>query len=162
MTYRILTVCTGNICRSPMAEAMIRRALEDAGVDDVDVDSAATSAWEVGNPIDRRAGALLTERGYDASTHVARRLERSWLTDRDLVLVMDHDHYDELMAMEPSAEEREKIRLMREFDPDADPDGDLGIRDPWYGGAEDFETTYALIDGALPGIVDHVRAQHTD
>jgi protein-tyrosine phosphatase len=75
MTYRILTVCTGNICRSPMAEYLLREAVADAGLEDrIEVESAGTTGWEAGSPIDPRAGQLLAGRGIDARGH------RAWTT----------------------------------------------------------------------------------
>lgn len=155
MTYRILTVCTGNICRSPMAEFQLRAALEEAGLGDrVDVASAGTTSYEEGNPVDPRAGALLREHGTDPSAHRARAVTREELSRADLVLALDHDH---VRPLERLSGERlgERIRMLRSFDPQAGED--LGIRDPWYGGDEDFETTYTQVDAALPGLVEHVR-----
>ena len=98
MTYRICFVCTGNICRSPMAEAVMRGLLEAQGLDgQVEVDSAGTTSWHVGAPADRRALAALHAAGYDGSTHRARAFERSWLADRDLAnlkLGERHDHFE--------------------------------------------------------------------
>ncbi|MGO2048462.1 MAG: low molecular weight phosphotyrosine protein phosphatase, partial [Brachybacterium tyrofermentans] len=90
MTYRILTVCTGNICRSPMAEYALREAAQQAGLgDEVEVSSVGTTREEVGNPIDRRAGELLRRHGIDPSAHRARHLSDQELEDADLVLALD-------------------------------------------------------------------------
>ena len=98
--YRICFVCTGNICRSPMAEAVMRGLLEEAGLDHaVEVDSAGTTSWHVGDPADRRALTALRVGGYDGSAHRARAFERSWLADRDLVVALDAGHLDELRAL---------------------------------------------------------------
>ena len=83
---RVVFVCTGNICRSPMAELMLARAFADAGMgDDVAVDSAGTTDWEAGRPIDERAAAKLTELGIDSHGHRARRFEQEWYGERDLI-----------------------------------------------------------------------------
>lgn len=154
MPYRVLTVCTGNICRSPMAEYLLREAFVQAGLDDrVDVDSVGTTSWEEGERIDPRAGSLLAARGIDASDHRARHMTPADLHAADLILALDEDHVGPLRRTAGAA--RDRIHLIREFDPAAH--GDLGIRDPWYGVEDDFASAAALIDAAVPGIVDHVR-----
>ena len=91
--FHITVVCTGNICRSPMGEVILRDLFEEAGLGDaVTVDSAGTTRWEVGSPMDRRAAAELRRRGYDGSAHVARQFEPDWLPTADLVLAADAGH----------------------------------------------------------------------
>lgn len=156
MTYRIVTVCTGNICRSPMAEYLIARALQEEGLDDaVEVTSGGTTSWEEGEPIDPRAGALLRARGIDPSSHRAKQVGPRQLQQADLVLALDHDHLGPLRR-QGGKDVTGRTHLLREFDPDAG--DDLGIRDPWYGDREDFESAAHMIDAAVPGIVDHVRS----
>ncbi|MFC3300439.1 low molecular weight phosphotyrosine protein phosphatase [Arthrobacter agilis] len=158
--YRIVTVCTGNICRSPMAELMLTRAFSEAGMaEEVVVDSAGTTGWEAGRPIDERAAAKLTELGIESHLHRARQFEPSWYRERDLVLALDLDHYRELRTAAPDADTRDRIHLLREFDPtttDTDLE-ELGIYDPWYGDARDFEATWTLVAGAVDGVVRFVR-----
>ncbi len=160
MSYRILTVCTGNICRSPMAEVMIREAA-DALDADVAVDSAAITGWETGSGMDERALATLREHGSSGGTDIrARKVTDSDFADNDLILAMDTDHYRFLRATAPDAAAKEKVRMFRSFDPrvaDAGVD-EQGIADPWYGGDEDFETTWQEIDAAIPGILRHAQA----
>lgn len=162
--FRILTVCTGNICRSPMAAYLLRQAVQDAGISDVEITSAATSDWETGNPIDARAAALLTRRGIETSSHVARQFMASDFDEVDLVLALDTDHYTHLRRLATSDTARAKIRMLRSFDPDAAQEAPArqGIYDPWYGDDADFETTYQLIAAALPGLVQHIRNQTAD
>lgn len=156
MTYRILTVCTGNICRSPMAEHALRRALEDAGLGDrVEVASVGTSGWEVGNPIDPRAGDLLRRHGIPTDAHRARRMDEAELQAADLVLALDHDHVGPVRRALGERRAEETVRMVRDFAPDAVED--TGIRDPWYGDESDFDLAWEQIDEALPGIVAHVR-----
>ena len=89
MTYQIVTVCTGNICRSPMAEYALRQALEEEGLADrVEVASVGTSGWEIGNPVDSRAGALLARHGLDAGSHRARQMDAAELERADLILTL--------------------------------------------------------------------------
>ncbi|ASK66768.1 protein tyrosine phosphatase [Brachybacterium avium] len=157
MTYRILTICTGNICRSPMAEYAVREALEQAGLaEHVEVTSAGTSGWEVGNPIDPRAGELLRRHGIEPGDHRARQMDTDELQEADLVLTLDHDHVDPVRRVLGAARAEETVRMVRDFAPHSVED--TGIRDPWYGDESDFDTAWEQIDEALPGIVDHVRS----
>ncbi|WP_207344931.1 low molecular weight protein-tyrosine-phosphatase [Arthrobacter sp. E3] len=156
--FRIITVCTGNICRSPMAEFMLADAAEKAGLDLV-VDSAGTSAWEIGNPIDARAKAILARHGIVTPAHTARKFKPSWFAERDLILALDTDHYEDLRALAPNKEAAGKVRMLRSFDPDvahSEP-AQQGIYDPWFGNAKDFEVSWDLISAAIPGILAHAR-----
>lgn len=157
MTYRILTVCTGNICRSPMAEYALREAVEAEGLaGEVEIASAGTTGWESGNPIDPRAGALLREHGIDPSGHRARRMDPEELRSADLVLALDHDHVDPIRSVLGAHRAAETLRMVRDFAPE--PVEDTGIRDPWYGDESGFELTWEQITEAVDGILDHVRA----
>ena len=156
MTYRILTVCTGNICRSPMVEYALREAVTAAGLGDrVEVSSAGTTGEEDGNPIDPRAGSLLRRHGLDPSGHRARRVTREDLAASDLVLALDHDHVGPLRRLGGEVLE-DSLHMVRDFD--ADDVEDTGIRDPWFGDASGFETVWTQIDRALDGILERVRA----
>ncbi|PMC74442.1 low molecular weight protein-tyrosine-phosphatase [Brachybacterium sp. UMB0905] len=156
MTYRIITVCTGNICRSPMAEYALRAALADAGLDEqVEVESVGVSEWEVGNPVDPRAGALLERHGIDASAHRARAMDAEDLRAADLVLALDHDHVGPLQQALGEERAARTLRMVRDFAPGHVED--TGIRDPWYGTEADFELAWDQIDEAIPGILEQVR-----
>ena len=159
--YSIVAVCTGNICRSPMAEFALRRAFEAAGLAErVRIDSAGVSDEELGNPVDPRAGDVLRREGLDASRHTAQVFDPVRFDDRDLVLALDVVHWRRLRALAPDGSAA-KVRLLREFDPAVEDleHGDLGIYDPWYGGPEDFETTYGMIAAAVPGVVRAVARE---
>ena len=159
--YRVIVVCSGNICRSPMAEFLLRERFEQAGLGDrVSVDSAGTTSWEVGNPADRRTLSVLERRGHEdfgGREHVARKFEREWLDERDLVLAADSGHVADLRRLARSEEQRDKVRLLREFDPDARAAGELEMDDPWYGDDAAFDQTYEEVMAAAEGIVEHVR-----
>ena len=158
MTYRILAICTGNICRSPMAEFAVREALEQAGLGEhVEVASAGTSGWEVGNPIDRRAGELLRRQGIATDDHRARQMDDAELQAADLVLTLDHDHVAPVRRALGTTQADETVRMVRDLAPH--PVEDTGIRDPWYGDESGFLTAWEQIDEALPGIVEHVRSE---
>ncbi len=161
MTYRITCVCLGNICRSPMAEAVLRQRLESAGLaHDVVVDSAGTGGLHAGDDADPRARATLTAAGYDLS-HSARRFEPGWLESSHLILAMDTDNYDALLELaERHDMPADHIRLLRSFDPAAAPGAE--VPDPYYGGADGFDDVLAMIERAADGVLAHVRAGLSD
>ncbi|AKK11547.1 low molecular weight protein-tyrosine-phosphatase [Corynebacterium uterequi] len=146
-------VCLGNICRSPMAEVIVRAALADAGLgDDVAVTSSGIGSWHVGQPADRRAVAELAAAGYDGSACRAETLsERTFAAD--LIVALDTGHRSELIAR---GADPAKVRLLRDFDPSAGEDA--SVADPYYGGAEGFALTRTHIEAAAPGLVDWARA----
>ncbi len=159
--YRIITVCTGNICRSPMAELMLADAFTAACLTGAVVDSAGTTSYEAGRPIDPRAARKLMAHGIASQSHIAREWRAEWFASRELILALDVDHYGWLRQAAPDPRSMDKVRMLRSFDP-AVAGRDLldqGIEDPWFGGHIDFENTWDLIRAAVPGIVAHVRAE---
>jgi protein-tyrosine phosphatase len=152
MPYRVTFVCTGNICRSPMAEHVFRRHAEDDGLD-VEVDSSGTGRWHVGDAADERTVATLRRAGY-RSSHRARQFEAGWFDRYDLIIALDQGHQADLLRMAPDGEVRGKIRRLREFDPEA---RDLDVADPYYGRASGFEEVREQIEAAVPGLIDHIR-----
>lgn len=161
--YRICVVCSGNICRSPMGEVVLRRAFEDAGLADrVVVDSAGTGSWHVGDGADPRTVAALQRRGYDGSAHRAKQWDPEWLAGRDLVLVADAGHRRGILAEAAREAGADHVRFVRAFDPDVDPDGpakDLDLADPYYGDDDVFDACLDQVVRAAPGVVEHVRTQ---
>jgi protein-tyrosine phosphatase len=161
--YRIVFVCSGNICRSPMADVITRSLLAKAGLDvDVEVDSAGTGDWHVGDGADRRTVRALAEHGYDGSAHRAREFDRAWFAERDLVLVADRGHERQLRAWAPDEAARAKIKLLREFDPQAVADGTLELDDPWYGDRAAFERCLVEVERACAGLVDWLATREPD
>ncbi|WP_291887826.1 low molecular weight protein-tyrosine-phosphatase [Cellulomonas sp.] len=164
--FRVMTVCTGNICRSPMAEIVLRERFAAAGLADaVLVDSSGISDEEHGRPIDRRARAVLVEHGYPAGDgHRARQVGATDLPGHDLVLAMTSVHARSLRRLAGSPEVADRVVMYRTFDPAApvvapgQPEHVLDIDDPWYGGREDFEACLAQVEAAADGVVEHVRA----
>ncbi|MFC8731011.1 low molecular weight protein-tyrosine-phosphatase [Luteimicrobium sp. NPDC057192] len=174
--YRVMTVCTGNICRSPMAEVVLRDRFDAAGLrDQVLVDSTGVSDEEQGRPMDRRAVAVLEAHGYDlaalagpAGPHRARQVRASDLAARDLVLPMTvlHAHAVRRLEHGTTGGDGLVVRLYRTFDPSApdvdvdSPDGyRLDIDDPWYGDREDFEACLAQLEAGADGVVAYVEGE---
>jgi protein-tyrosine phosphatase len=153
--YRITFVCTGNICRSPMAEAVFRAHAEEEGLD-VEVDSSGLGPWHVGEAADARTVAALRRAGY-RSAHIARQFEPEWFDRYDLIVALDAGHLEELRRLAPDGAAAAKVRLLREFDPAA-AGGDLDVPDPYYGGEAGFAEVLELIEAAVPGLIEVVRA----
>ncbi len=153
---RVVVVCLGNICRSPMAAAVFRSRIADAGLSDVvEVDSAGTAGWHVGGPADARAAATLERHGYD-TTHTARQLGAHDLADHDLILVADDSNHTDVTDLARTPDEVAKIAMIRSFDPTAD--ADATIPDPYYGDGDGFEQVLGMIERAADGFVAQVRA----
>lgn len=151
--WHVTFVCTGNICRSPIAEKVFAHEVERAGLADrVRVTSAGTGDWHVGDTADPRAVALLTEHGY-RDAHVARQVDDELLA-ADLIVALDEGH---LRALRRIAPEPERVLLLRSFDPAAPPDA--GVPDPYFGGAEGFTEVLAMTRAAMPGLLEYVKAQ---
>ena len=155
---RICFVCTGNICRSPSAEVVLRARLAEAGwADRVVVDSAGTGPWHAGNDMDPRAREALVRRGYAPPVHVAKQFGAGDFADRDLVIALDGGHRARLgqlarLADDPS-DATASISLLRGFDPVAVAAGELDIEDPYYDGEAGFDAVLAHIEAACAGLV---------
>jgi protein-tyrosine phosphatase len=147
---RILFVCTGNICRSPTAEGMMRAKLQKAGLADrVEVDSAGTTDYHVGAPPDDRSQAHALKRGYDLSTLRARQVAQPDFSRFDLILGMDRRNLDWLREACPP-ELRDRVRLLVDFARRSHPGH---VPDPYYGGARGFEQVLDLLDDACDGLL---------
>ena len=149
---KVVFVCWGNICRSPIAERVAQRSAERAGLTEVEFTSAATSSEELGNPMDPRAAQVLRGSGYASDNHVAHRISADELADADLVIAMEDVHVDRLRRLAPDAE---NVYLLSEFDPAAEPGS--GLIDPWYGPDSGFSDTLAAVEAAIPGVLERVR-----
>jgi protein-tyrosine phosphatase len=156
--YAICVVCLGNICRSPMAEVVLSDEFGKAGLaGKVTVNSAGTGDWHIGEPMDARARAELTGRGYDGSGHQARQIQRSWLDDYDLVLAMDRRNLANLQRMAAgNAELDGRIRLMLSFDPDSAEGAE--VPDPYGGRPGEFAEVFELVQVAAQNLAARLAA----
>ncbi len=149
---KILMVCTGNICRSPMMERVAAAYAAREGID-VRINSGGTSNEEASNPIDHRARRVLERSGYDAGNHRAHQVTAREVAESDLVIAAEDHHRQRLLRLAPEAD----VRLLSSFDPDL-PAG-TGLPDPWYGPPEDFDETLMAIEAAMPGLMAHLATR---
>jgi protein-tyrosine phosphatase len=167
-SFLVTVVCSGNICRSPIAEQVLRNALAQAGLaEQVRVSSAGTGDWHVGQGADATAARVLRRHGYPGD-HVARQITDDDLADADLVLAADRGHERILLGMlgersgdgtsDSTRDAGNKVRLLRTFDPDADSDE---VPDPWSGPESEFEAVLEMTEAAAPGVVAEVLRRLT-
>ena len=150
---RILFICMGNICRSPTAEAVFRHLLQQRAPDvTVEIDSAGTHDYHVGEAPDRRALAAARRRGIDMSGLHARQIQYSDFERFDLLLAMDQENVAELRRRAP-ATYQERIRLFMEYAPQAH---SRVVPDPYYGGTQGFEEVLDLLEQASMGLIEEV------
>ena len=150
VTHRVLFICLGNICRSPMAEGVFRRVVEKEGLTDrFEIDSAGLGDWHVGQAPDTRAQAAAKSRGIDISRQCARQVVLEDFARFDLLLVMDRSNYAELKRRAP-ADGRARIQHFLDFAPQT---GTKDVPDPFFGGAEGFDQTLDLIEEAANGLL---------
>jgi len=149
-------VCTGNICRSPMAEKMFAHQIQERGLaGTVRVTSAGTGNWHVGNGADERATRVLRAHGYPTD-HCAAQLDTDHLS-ADLVIALGRKHVRLLRQL---GVDSDRIRMLRSFDPRSGAHA-LDVEDPYYGEHDEFEEVFAVIEAALPGLHDWVDQRLT-
>ena len=154
---KVLFVCMGNICRSPVAEGVFAKLIEQQSLTEyVHVDSAGTHAYHVGNPPDPRSQQTAQRRGIDISKLRARRFSEDDFHEFDYVLAMDSENYRNLSSACPP-EARYKLKMFLEFAPHLN---ELDVPDPYYGGELGFERVLDLVEAASEGLVGHIRKTH--
>ncbi|THG29484.1 low molecular weight protein-tyrosine-phosphatase [Naasia lichenicola] len=152
--FRLSFVCTGNICRSPMADVVFRRMVREAGLDDrIAVRSSGTGSWHLGEGADPRTVAALKVRGFDGSSHIAAQFAADEFAELDLILALDRSHLAALRALAPDDSATERIRLLRDFDPKP---GDGEVPDPYYGEDARFGEVLAMIERSCAGLLTAV------
>jgi protein-tyrosine phosphatase len=140
-------VCSGNICRSPMAEKMFAHQIDERGLSHaVRVSSGGTGSWHAGGPADERANDVLLEHGYPTQ-HSAAQIDDEHL-GADLIVAMGRNHTRMLSEM---GVPKGRVRMLRSFDPRSGAHA-LDVEDPYYGTRDDFEETFVVIEASLPGL----------
>jgi protein-tyrosine phosphatase len=154
---KVLFVCLGNICRSPTAEGVFRAIVDEAGLGDlVNIDSAGTSGWHIGDPPDERGQRAALTRGYDLSQQRARKVGPRDFETFDYIIGMDSRNVADLSAMAPAGT-RDKVSLFLAFAPET---GEREIPDPYYGGPDGFDQVLDLVEAASRGLLADIRARH--
>jgi protein-tyrosine phosphatase len=154
MSGKILFVCLGNICRSPLAEGIFAHQVRERGLEGrYWADSAGTGDWHVGQPPDRRSIAVAQKRGVTLPS-LCRQVKREDFQEFDLILAMDKNNRSDLQALCPPAQ-RGKIKLMRDYEPAADRGGD--VPDPYYGGPYEFDSVYRMLDRCCARLLDSLE-----
>jgi protein-tyrosine phosphatase len=154
-TTRVLMVCLGNLCRSPTAEAVLRKKVHEAGLDDrIEVDSAGTADYHVDSPPDRRAIAHGERRGLAMKQLRGRQVSRDDFDRFDFILAMDDDNLANLERIRPAGS-RAEVALLMSYAPQA---GAREVPDPYYGGTEGFEIVLDLVESAADGFIAAVRS----
>ena len=154
---KVLFVCMGNICRSPTAHGIFLALVKQEGLEHlIEVDSAGTHAYHIGNPPDHRAQACALKRGVDLSNLRARRIEKSDFEKYDYVLAMDNENYDYLDVPCPDCH-KGKLKLLMDFAPHLN---QREVPDPYYGGTSGFERVLDMVEAAARGLLKDIRKRH--
>ena len=152
---RVLMVCLGNICRSPTAEAMLRKKAREAGLDRrIEVDSAGTADYHVGSAPDRRAVTHGERRGLQMKSLRVRQVQVADFDRFDYILAMDEDNLADLRQLQPAGS-RAELALLMSYAPNG---GSAEVPDPYYGGADGFERVLDLVDAAATGFIATVAS----
>ena len=155
---RVCFVCLGNICRSPMAEGIMRSFVRGAGLhDQIEVDSAGLGAYHVGEMPDQRAQEASRARGVTLNSS-ARQFTADDFERFDYVVAMDVENHEDLLDLAPDAAAKAAVRLLRSFDPAA-PAG-AEVPDPYYGGPSGFDNVFNMCEAACQGLLDTIRSEH--
>lgn len=154
MPIKILMVCLGNICRSPLAEGILQSKLP-AG--DFIVDSAGTGNWHAGQGPDKRSVATAKERGLDISCQIARQIRVSDFTEFDHIYVMDSSNLRDVQKLAPNASAKAKVKLMMD---EIYPGEGVDVPDPYYGGPEGFDNVYDMLDQACELVAGKLLKEH--
>ncbi len=160
---RLLFVCLGNICRSPTAEGVMRALVHEAGLDGrIELDSAGTGGWHVGESPDARATEAAGRRGI-ALDGAARKVRPRDFEEFDLILAMDHSNLRDLQRMAPDEQARQKVRLLREWGrAGSQSDGDLDVPDPYYGGPGGFDEVLDLVQASCASLLQQLQSKPGD
>ena len=148
---RILMVCLGNICRSPVAEGILRKKLHDQGFSSVQTDSAGTASYHLGEAPDHRMRSTSKENGVDIDDLRAREFVQSDFENFDLIYAMDQSNYNNILSLARSDEDEKKVRMILN---EVKPGANEAVPDPYYGGDQGFQNVFELLDEATDIIID--------
>lgn len=155
---RIQFVCLGNICRSPLAEAVFRDQVEQAELEDYfEIDSSGTGRWHVGENADRRMRQTARKHGLSLEDHTASQFSREDLARYDHIFVMDKNNLNDVLHLDENDTYNGKVRLFREFDPEP---GNFQVPDPYHGGQEGFENVYSIVERTAQSILDRLVEEY--
>ena len=155
---KVLFVCLGNICRSPLAEGVFRYHVERAGLADrFEIDSAGTSAYHIGDPPDERTTRVARMRGIVLNSR-ARQITPADLSSFDYVVVMDRQNLANVERLAKTAAATAEVVMLRDFDQEAR--GDRDVPDPYYGGPRGFEDVHDIIEHSCTALLQHIRQVH--
>lgn len=154
--HKILFVCLGNICRSPAGEGIMKKLVNEAGLEDrIEIDSAGTSGYHNGELPDKRMRQHGLRRGYNFDS-LSRRFTAADFDNFDLILAMDDSNYHNIMSLSPDLESQKKVHRMTEYSQRYSPDH---IPDPYYSGADGFELVLDLLEDACQGLLTEIKKQ---
>jgi protein-tyrosine phosphatase len=154
MSKKIIMVCHGNICRSPLAKFLLIKKLEEKGVTGIEVDSAGTSGAHAGEAPDARTMANAMTHGVDVSSNRAKQFKSVDFAKFDRIYVMDSANYSDLMLLAADEKDKNKIKLFLDA---AHPGSNDSVPDPWYGDEKGFDKVYHIIDKAATAIADKIK-----
>jgi len=155
---RVQFVCLGNICRSPLAEAVFRDQVEQAGLaSHFDIESSGTGDWHVGEQADRRMRETAAQHSVSLDGHRASQFDADDLEGYDHIFVMDKDNLHDVLYFDEDDEHNGKVRLFREFDPEP---SDFQVPDPYYGGQDGFENVYQIVERTAKELLDRLIEEH--
>ena len=143
-------VCLGNICRSPLAEGILRSKLSE----DFIVDSAGTGGWHAGQLPDKRSIAIAKSKGLDITNQKARQFKISDFDSFDHIFVMDNSNYKDVLSLAPNEEAKSKVKLILN---ELFPNENIDVPDPYYGGEDGFENVYEMLDQACEEIARKLK-----
>jgi len=154
---KLLFVCLGNICRSPVAEGVFRHLLEKKSLSNqILVDSAGTGNWHAGEAPDLRTQQNLLSHGIDISSLKARQLQLEDFTKYDLILVMDKSNLEDVVKLAKNDFQKSKVHLLRNFDPEPE---SREVPDPYYGGKQGFENVYQIVKRSCEKLIERIAAR---
>jgi len=154
---KVLMVCLGNICRSPMAQGVLEQKLLQEGLENkVTVDSAGTSDYHIGDPPDHRAVQKSKEKGIDISSYRGRQFEREDFDQFDRIFAMDFSNYENIVRLSRDKSDNQKVEMILNLTHEG---SNMSVPDPYYGGEEGFENVYHLLDSACDVLIEQIKSE---